>query len=137
MHFKILFEIDNNGAITYASKSFEHYFGSNTPAYLFELLSPEMPHAVLEHMRSTLHNAKPWRNYVILKRHIVQQEWTDLTIVPSSGNGFSVCLSSTVDNEQLFKTKLKYETLNSLAQSRRSHEHITLENHAFRTAQAV
>lgn len=137
MYYKILFEIDSDGAITYTSKSFDHHFGSNTPAYLFELFSPEIPHAVLEHMRDTLHDAKPWRNYVNLKCQIVQQEWADLTIVPSSDHGFSVCLSSTTDGEQLFKTKLTYETLNSLAQSRRSNDHITLENHAFLTEKAV
>lgn len=136
MHYKILFEIDSDGAITYTSKSFDHHFGSNTPAYLFELLSPEMPHAVLEHMRDTLHDAKPWRNYVNLKRQIIQQEWADLTIVPSSNHGFSVCLSS-VEGEKLFKTKLTYETLNSLARSHRPYDHITLENHAFLTEKAV
>jgi len=124
---KMLFEIDETGAIVYLSKTIRTLSFKRHLLAFEDLFHADMPVKVLEQIRKTLGNATPWKNFIMLASNDDGIEWAELFITRNADGGYAGYIHPT-DDESLLHIKMQFSSLKSHERAGRMYSHIEVAN---------
>lgn len=128
---KMLFEIDEAGAIVYLNKTVRTLSFQRHLLTLEDLFHSDMPAKVLEQIRQSLKNAAPWKNFIMLSPNEAGIEWAEFFITRKAGGGCTGYIRPT-DAGSLLHVKMQFSSLKFHERAGRISSHIEIENLALR-----